>query len=377
VGKVDTSKGKPFSPLILQHKVHLSLFFLIPLLLVLFASAPLLIALMILSSAPIRFGNTGLAMPPDQAQEVIRLIAMDLGLSSLLALVAGVLIAFAITRPMSRIRDAFQQIISGRSPTQLRVETSGEFASLSEEFNRMIATLELQEKLKQTEKLAALGTLAAGVAHEVRNPLGSIRGLAQLIREGSSDGKKEKYAETIVAEADRMNRVLEKLLHLARPSSPTVRKENLNVLLHQAVELLGFGNQQKQIRANEQYAADIPKLEMDCEAMLQAFFNILLNAVQAMGDKGEIVVKTCFTPAGTIWIEIRNTRSIIPQKIIKRVFEPFFTTKEDGTGLGLMIAHQVVSAHGGTIDVRSGPNETTFLIELPVQKGVISEPRTH
>jgi signal transduction histidine kinase len=367
VGKVNPPKGKSFSPLILQHKVHLSLFFLIPLLLVLFASAPLLIALMILSSAPIRFGNTGVAMPPGQAQEAIRLIAIDLGLSSLLALVAGVLIAYAITRPMSRIRDAFQQIISGRSPVQLRVETSGEFASLSEEFNRMMATLELQEKLRQTEKLAALGTLAAGVAHEVRNPLGSIRGLAQLLMESSSDAKEEKYAETIVAEADRMNRVLEKLLHLARPSSPTVRMENLNVLLHQAVELLGFGSQQKQIRVIEQHAKDIPKLEMDCEAMLQAFFNILLNAVQAMGEEGEIIVKTFFAPAGNIRIEIRNTRSVIPQKIIKRVFEPFFTTKEDGTGLGLTIAHQVVSAHGGTIDVKSDPNETVFFVELPMK----------
>lgn len=367
MGKVNAPKGKSFSPLTLQHKVHLSLFFLIPLLLVLFACAPLLIALMILSGAHFRFGNTGIAMPPDQAQEALRLIAIDLGLSSLMALASGVLIAYAITRPVSRIRDAFRQIISGRSPAPLHVETSGEFASLSEEFNRLIATLELQEKLKQTEKLAALGTLAAGVAHEVRNPLGSIRGLAQLIKEGASNGKKEKYAETIVAEADRMNRVLEKLLHLARPSSPTVRKENLNVLLHQAVELLGFGSEQKQIRLIEQYETDLPVFEMDCEAMLQAFFNILLNAVQAMEEKGEIAVKTFFAPAGTIRVEIRNTRSIIPQKIIKRVFEPFFTTKEDGTGLGLTIAHQVVSAHGGTIDVKSSYDETTFTIELPVK----------
>jgi signal transduction histidine kinase len=353
-------------------KVHLSLFFIIPLLLVLFACAPLLIAVMILSQSLLPLWKAGQPVSPDQMARAIRLIAIDLGASGLMALVAGFLIAYAVTQPVTRFKHAFQDIISGKPSPLSGMESSEEFVHLHEAFNRMVSSLKFQSRLAQAERLAALGALAAGVAHEIRNPLGSIRGLAQLLSENSTDAQQKKYAETVMAEADRLNRALEILLHLARPLdrggvTPPLSKEDINALLHQSVELLAFERKKKDIAVIEQYQPGLPDLSADAEAIRQAFFNILLNAVQAVQPSGKIRVATRRNGTGPIQIEIRNTGPTISPEDLKRIFDPFFTTKEQGTGLGLAITHQVVTAHGGTIEVESGNHETVFMIELPVK----------
>ena len=161
--------------------------------------------------------------------------------------------------------------------------------------------------------------------------------------------------------------MLGKLIHLARPSRPSVRKESLNDLLSQAVELLAFERKAKDIKIVEQYDPELPEIEIDQEAMLQAFLNILLNAVQAMENGGKIEVATVLLTPRLIQVEIRNTGSSIPKMARRRVFDPYFTTKENGTGLGLAITYQVVASHGGTIDVQSNDFETKFIIELPVK----------
>ena len=201
-----------FEEAVARNKVHLSLFFLIPLILVLFTAGPLWIALVILSKSLGPAWNPGLSFEPDGYQKIIRWIAIDFGVSAGLALVSGILIAYAITKPISRISGAFQDITSGKPPKHFHVETSGEFAHLSEEYNRMVSTLQGQDKIRQAERLAALGGLAAGVAHEIRNPLGSIRGLAQLLKEDNAEEKRKKYAEEVITQADRLNRALEILL---------------------------------------------------------------------------------------------------------------------------------------------------------------------
>ena len=347
---------------------HLSLLVLIPLCLVLFAIGPLWVAVTILSNALLPVWRSGLPLQPDLVQGVIQSIKMDFWISMFVSLMAGLVIAYALVHPLSQFRHAFREIVSGKSPERITLDASGEFKDLSDEFNQMVFTLELQERMRQTERLAGLGALAAGVAHEIRNPLGSIRGLAQLLKEGEIDSKKRKYSDEIIKQVDRLNETLGTLLQLSRPSNRIVTKENLNHLLHQGVELLRFEGSQKDIQLIENYDNSIPVLELDSEAMLQAFLNIFLNAIQAIPKSGQITVETALTGSGQAIILISNTQSTIPSGDLKRVFDPFFTTKQDGTGLGLAITHQVITSHNGKIDVYAQDDETVFRIELPIKK---------
>ena len=351
-----------------KNTFHLSLLVLIPLCLVLFAIGPLWVAVTILSKALLPVWRSGLPLHPDLVQGVIQSIRMDFWISVVVSLTAGWIIAYALIHPLSQIRRAFREIVSGKSPEQIKLDTSGEFKDLSDEFNQMVSTLELQERIRQTERLAGLGALAAGVAHEIRNPLGSIRGLAQLLKEGDVDWEKRKYSDEIIKQVDRLNETLGTFLHLSRPSNRILTRENINHLLHQGVELLRFEGSEKDIRLIENYDHRIPELELDSEAMLQAFLNIFLNAVQAIPESGQITVETSLTGDGQVNILISNTQSTIPPGDLKRVFDPFFTTKQDGTGLGLAITHQVVTSHDGKIDVYAQGDQTVFKIELPIKK---------
>jgi len=326
------------------------------------------VAVTILSNALLPVWRSGLPLHPDLVQGVIQSIKMDFWISMLVSLTAGLVIAYALIHPLSQFRRAFREIVSGKSPEQIKLDASGEFKDLSDEFNQMVFKLELQEKMRQTERLAGLGALAAGVAHEIRNPLGSIRGLAQLLKEGEIDSKKRKYSGEIIKQVDRLNETLGTLLQLSRPSNRIVTRENLNQLLHQGVELLRFEGSQKDIQLIENYDSRIPALELDSEAMLQAFLNIFLNAIQAIPKSGQITVETALTESDQAIILISNTQSTIPPGDLKRVFDPFFTTKQDGTGLGLAITHQVITSHNGKIDVYAQGDETVFRIELPIKK---------
>ena len=350
-----------------RDKVHLSLFVVIPMILVLFALGLPWIVITILSKTIGPYLNSGMPVPTAETEKAFRWIGLSLGIGGVTALVAGVLITYAITRPIRRFIHAFEDITLGKSTGRLRSEVSGEFAQLSDNFNRMLSSLKGRQAVRQAERLAALGALAAGVAHEIRNPLGSIRGLAQLLSEDDTDSRRKKYADAIVAQTERLNGALDTLLHLARPTHSEMKRENLNEILHRASEMLDFELGHKEIELRRQFQGDLPGMVVDGEAMLQAFFNILLNAVQASPKGAVISIQTESQPEGLVRILIRNTGSMIPAGDRERIFDPFFTTKEGGTGLGLAITHQVITAHGGTVEVASGNDGTTFTIELPVK----------
>jgi nitrogen-specific signal transduction histidine kinase len=224
--------------------------------------------------------------------------------------------------------------------------------------------------MRRTDRLASLGTLAAGVAHEVRNPLGSIKGLVQLLKEDLDDAQKRHYAEVIIQEVDRLNRVVEDLLKLAQPGSREPKTCRLNDLVRRAVILAGFEKMSKEIVLKEDYDDQIPEMKAEGERLVQALLNVLLNAVQAIPKSGEVWVKTALVKGASdrrAAIEIGNTHSTIQIKDLKKIFDPFYTTKEQGTGLGLSIAHQIITFHGGKIGVESGNDETVFTIELPIK----------
>jgi len=236
---------------------------------------------------------------------------------------------------------------------------------------------EITERMLRADKLAALGGMAAGLAHEIRNPLGSIKGLTQLLGEELKEGTKaQTYTETMIREIDRLNGVVTNLLNFSQPSKKVFHFCDMNKLLEQALGLIRMNIEDKSIRVTRVMDPHLPAFWGDEEKLVQAFLNILLNAVQAVDKAGEIVLFTQFDPnrlideqgiaRGAVWVQIKNSGDPIPPEIVPHLFDPFFTTKKDGTGLGLPITHQIITLHGGTLTSSYSNGFTEFNVELPV-----------
>jgi len=361
------------SSFLFKRRVQFSLFFFIPLFLILFSLAPTYIAVALVSRAVLSSEELGPAAVLARFYPTVTGMIPIFLVVGLIALGAGLIIAYALVQPVKRLQEAIHRVTIGELRTDLRLDATGEFAYLGRDFNRMVSKLAMQEQLQQTERLAALGTLAAGVAHEIRNPLGAVKGLAQLLQESADSPTEQKYARTIVGEVNRLDTVVERLLCLARPASGLIEKVDLNRLVHDAVELCSYERNEKQITILQEYDPRISEFPLDREGMLHAVLNVVRNAVQAIPNAGTIRVKTALradpdpSKARRVSIEIANTDSTISPADYKRIFDPFYTTKEGGTGLGLAITHQVVTAQGGAIEVSSDRSETVFTIELPVK----------
>ena len=214
----------------------------------------------------------------------------------------------------------------------------------------------LQDKVKRSEKLAAIGELAAGVAHEIRNPLSSIRGFAQFLRHSLKDKPQEKeYAETMVTEVDRINRVVTDLLTFARPMAVEVSPTDITDLIEHSVRLVEADALSREITIKRKIS-DLTRLPLDANQITQALLNLLLNALQAVPPKGHIEIGADLDASESqlhLWV-IDNGPGISNNKI-EKVFEPFYTTHEKGTGLGLAIVHKIAENHNGEIRVNSPP----------------------
>ncbi len=230
---------------------------------------------------------------------------------------------------------------------------------------------QLQEKVKRTEKLAAIGELAARVAHEIRNPLSSIRGFAQFLRQALKDrAKEQEYAEIMVSEVDRINRVVSDLLTFARPMKLELSPVDVADLIEHSVRLIREEalSRKVEIRMN---VSNLTELPLDQSQISQALLNLLLNALQAVDSEGHVEIGAVLDASESrlhLWVE-DDGPGLAPDEI-KRIFEPFYTTKEKGTGLGLAIVYNIVENHNGEIKVVSPPAGMTrgcrFLIFIPI-----------
>lgn len=231
---------------------------------------------------------------------------------------------------------------------------------------------QLEEKVRRSEKLAAIGKLAAGVAHEIRNPLSSIRGFAQYLRNAFKDKPREReYTETIVLEVDRINSVVTDLLTFARPMEAELIPTDLTELIEHAVRLV----EEDALSLNIDIQTDIQdlsKIPLDANQMTQAILNLLLNALQAVKNGGRIEVGAELNPSDSllkIWVEDDGSGIAAEQK--EKIFDPFFTTREKGTGLGLAIVHKIVENHSGEINLQSPLAGKTrgcrFTITIPIK----------
>jgi two-component system sensor histidine kinase HydH len=263
-------------------------------------------------------------------------------------------------------------------PSGERIPLSVSLAPLTDEAGRELGSVllirdlreirELQERVSRSERLAALGRLAAGMAHEIRNPLSSIKGFAQYFLKRFGDRAEEReYAAIMVKEVDRLNRVITDLLDFARPQAPHREPQSLSAIADHSLEILAPDLAARKVTAVRRYAPDLPAIPVDRDQMLRLFINLVLNASDAMEVGGElsIALERSAAPAG-ITIAVSDTGAGIAPEDADKIFEPFFSRKKKGTGLGLAIVHQIVEAHGGAIAVESEPGQgTTFRIVLP------------
>ena len=282
------------------------------------------------------------------------------------ALVTGTM--FSSEEAVMRTRER-TRIPVGITISQLRDE-HGNSLGIVLIFKNLAEIKQIRDQIARTERMASLGYLSAGIAHELRNPLGSLQGLAELIEEDMPPGDPRRiYTETFIREIDRMNKLVEDLLCFAQPPITAVERRSLNDIVHDSVTFAAYDFQDRVVDVKTSYAPGLPDVLVDVERLSRSLLNIIRNAYQAVPDGGTITASTGLRPRGTenrVFVRITNTGSYIEPEIRAKLFTPFFTLKKNGTGLGLSIALQIVKGHSGDIEVDSDPDEgTTFCIELP------------
>jgi len=239
----------------------------------------------------------------------------------------------------------------------------------------------LEARIRQSERLAALGTMAAGLSHEIRNPLSAIKTFVQLLpRKIDTPGFLEKFYRTVPREINRINQLIESLLDMARPPKYHFETTDIGSLLKETLELLEAELQARGIHCRCRLSADLPVVSADAAQLVKAFHNLIQNAAQAMPAGGELTLEAGHhhwapphrTNNRNGWVRIifQDTGPGIPEDVIPHIFNPFFTTRDSGTGLGLSITHKVITEHGGSIEVSSRAGAgTRFTIDLPVPEG--------
>jgi two-component system, NtrC family, sensor kinase len=228
--------------------------------------------------------------------------------------------------------------------------------------------------IRRADRLASLGTLTAGLAHEIRNPLVAIKTFTQLLPERIDDEEfRNHFLQIASGEVDRISSLINELLEFARPSEPKFNDEEINVILDGMILLISTESKKRKIEMTKYYDPHMPPVQVDREQMKQVFLNVLLNAIDATPENGEITVRTrSFTKPGGesyLQVEFTDTGCGIPAEHLEEIFTPFFTTKTKGSGLGLSISNQIIQDHKGYIDVESRINQgTSFFINLPLRQ---------
>lgn len=227
----------------------------------------------------------------------------------------------------------------------------------------------LQQQLQRNDKLAALGELSTGIAHEIRNPLGIIKAIGQTMKkELKNNPEAVKELEIIDEEVERANRVVKALMEFGKPGKEEKVLYSLNAILEDVLTITNKYALQHGVNV-EFKKSDIPEIAVDKEQLKQAFINIIFNAVQAMPEGGKLTVTTQSHGSGFVKAVFEDTGAGIPEDSLEKIFNPFYTTKEEGTGLGLPIVHRIIEEHEGVISVSSRVGEgTTFEILLPLRK---------
>ncbi len=245
---------------------------------------------------------------------------------------------------------------------------------------------ELEEEVKKSERLAYLGTMAASVAHELRNPLGGIRGASQLLLDEvkalPGEDSLTEYLNVIIKQVDRLTGILDSLKGFGKPVAPRTAPVNLHSILDEALTIMAPDIKKHKVKVRRDYDPSMPEVEADEAGLSGVFINLIKNAVEAMPEGGALILSTgipsdfLFSSIKTekgkktmIAVGVADTGTGIPDSAMKDIFNPFYSTKGGGLGLGLALSLKVIEEHGGTIKVESPPGAgTTFTVYLPVYR---------
>ncbi len=296
-------------------------------------------------------------------------------LTLILGILASIMVYYAskiLTDPINHMMEVIRRVKRGRLDERMEVESGDELGELATAFNRMTGIIknnkEMEATLAQQGKMASLGVLSSGVAHEINNPLGVILGYASYL-EGkmSPDDPGFKYMHEIKRESKRCKKIVQDLLSYARTPKPDMELTDINALLEQIVDFAANHTDMHHVSVDNEFADDLPEILVDGDQLRQVAINLILNAGASMPVGGRLVVSTALADDGFLEIAFSDTGSGIPADNLEKIFEPFFTTKEKGTGLGLAITKQIIEMHHGQVSIASVMGEgTTVTVRLPV-----------
>ena len=290
----------------------------------------------------------------------------------LLAGIIAVPIARWITRPIADLVQATGRLAQGDMSVRVPAGGRGELAQLADAFNRMVERLhDTQQRLLHKEKLASMGQLAAGVAHEINNPLGTIQLFSSAVLKSLPQGDPRRDdLKMIQSETDRCKVIVGSLLNFARQQEGLAEETDLNALLDQAVEAVAHQPSFAHVSIERRYAQDLPRIQADPSQLQQVFVNLMNNAADAMEGSGTITISTRPVNATSVEADVADTGCGIPEEDLGRLFTPFYTTKPPGkgTGLGLSIVYGIVKMHRGQITASSCVGRgSSFKVTLPLR----------
>ncbi len=280
-----------------------------------------------------------------------------------------------ITRPLGELRrlvQTSQKVAAGDLSARAPVNVGGEVGLVARSFNTMLDTLHsTQDKLIQSEKLASLGQLAAGVAHELNNPLATVLLYADVLRrETDLTEQHQADLQTIISETLRCKQIVSALLNFARQTQVNATPTCLNELIRELIEIEKRHPRYEKISFELELDEQLPLAELDAAQLREVILNLLHNAADVMPQGGKITLRTLSKPAGMVTLEVQDEGKGIPQENLSKLFTPFFTTKPvgKGTGLGLAIIYGIIKMHRGQISVKSEVDRgTTFTLSLPMR----------
>ena len=305
----------------------------------------------------------GIALVKRRFRMIIGLVAIS---GVLLVAVVGSVIARSITAPVKQLVEVTEQIAAGDLKAEAAVKTRDEIGALASSINQMTRELQIsRDRLVQSEKLAAVGQLAAGIAHEIRNPLTSMKMIVQLLkRRLQNDETGLESVQAVLDEINRLEVIINGLLDFARPMKLDLRAASVADVMNDVLKFMEADLRHRKIKLINQTDTALPELMLDTDRMKQVFMNVILNSMQAMPEGGELAINYHYDTENhrAQVVEVSDTGVGMSQEVLSHAFEPFFSTKTGGTGLGLANVRKIMEQHGGNIQVESAEDQGTKVI---------------
>ena len=321
------------------------------------------------------------------------LIAYGVLIFILVGIVLWLLIVRLVSQPVTALLSEMRRVERGDLRAHAEAQSPDEIGELARDFNAMVRSLDAakcalhashEKQMQQASKLASIGELASGIAHEIRNPLAGIGAAVEVLSEEKNlNGQRDEIVGEIRRQITRLNTTLCDLLDFSRQREPEIAPCDVRELVKPMLALVRPDAQKQHITIKEQYATGLPPICADAGQVQQALLNVFLNAIQAMPEGGELFVAAVSPPkagtpghgsedaGATVQFVIRDTGMGISRENQEKIFSPFFTTKHRGTGLGLAITRTIIEKHHGIINVTSEPGHgTTFVLEFAADKSV-------